>query len=301
MEEVNQSVISEFILLGLCDSWDLQAFLLVVFSSLYLITILGNVFIVLLVIADLHLHSPMYFLLANLSFSDLCFSSVTTPKLITDFLKENKTISFRGCMCQMFFGHFFGGGEMVFLVMMAYDRYVAICKPLHYSSIMNTKMCIRLVMTSWIIGFVHSISQLAIITQLPFCGPRELDSFFCDIPLVIKLVCMDTYILEVLTNANSGVLATVCFILLLISYSYILLTVCHQSKGGTSKALSTCTAHITVVMLFFGPCIFIYLCPLSITWVDKFLAVFYAIITPLLNPVIYTLRNKEIRNAIKRL
>ena len=156
-------------------------------------------------------------------------------------------------------------------------------------------------MTSWIIGFVHSISQLAIITQLPFCGPRKLDSFFCDIPLVIKLVCMDTYILEVLTNANSGVLATVCFILLLISYSYILLTVCHQSKGGASKALSTCTAHVTVVMLFFGPCIFIYLCPLSITWVDKFLAVFYAIITPLLNPVIYTLRNKEIRNAIKRL
>ena len=201
----------------------------------------------------------------------------------------------------MFFGHFFGGGEMVLLVMMAYDRYVAICKPLHYSSIMNTKMCIQLVMTSWIIGFVHSISQLAIITQLPFCGPRKLDSFFCDIPLVIKLVCMDTYILEVLTNANSGVLATVCFILLLISYSYILLTVCHQSKGGASKALSTCTAHVTVVMLFFGPCIFIYLCPLSITWVDKFLAVFYAIITPLLNPVIYTLRNKEIRNAIKRL
>ena len=190
---------------------------------------------------------------------------------------------------------------MLLLVMMAYDRYVAIRKPLHYSSIMNTKMCIRRVMTSWIIGFVHSISQLAIITQLPFCGPRKLDSFFCDIPLVIKLVCMDTYILEVLTNANSGVLATICFILLLISYSYILLTVCHQSKGAASKALSTCTAHITVVMLFFGPCIFVYICPLSITWVDKFLAVFYAIITPLLNPVIYTLRNKEIRNAIKRL
>ena len=166
---------------------------------------------------------------------------------------------------------------------------------------MNTQMCIQLVMTPWIIGFVHSISQLAIIIQLPFCGPRELDSFFCDIPLVIKLACVDTYVLEILINADSGVLATVCFILLLISYSYILLTLCHQSKDGASKAFSTCTAHITVVMLFFGPCIFIYLFPLNITWVDKFLAVFYAAITPLLNPVIYTLRNKEIKIAIKRL
>lgn len=173
----NQSACSVWIyFLGLCDSWELQAFLLVIFSSLYLITILGNIFIVLLITADLHLHCPMYFLLANLSCIDLCLSSVTTPKMITDFLKANKTISFGSCMCQIFFGHFFGG-EMVLLVSMAYDRYVAICKPLHYSSIMNTQTCIRLVMTSWIIGFVHSISQLAIIVQLPFCGPRELDSF----------------------------------------------------------------------------------------------------------------------------
>ncbi|XP_023586031.1 olfactory receptor 4K15-like [Trichechus manatus latirostris] len=301
MEEVNQSAVSEFIILGLCDSQELQAFLLVIFSSLYLITILGNIFIVLLIIADLHLHSPMYFLLANLSFIDFCLSSVTTPKMITDFLKEKKTISFGGCMCQIFFVHFFGGSEMLLLVSMAYDRYVAICKPLHYSSIMNRQMCIVLVMTSWIIGFLHSISQLAIIVKLPFCGPRELDSFFCDIPLVIKLACMDTYILEMLINADSGVLATICFILLLISYSYILYAVCLFSKDGASKALSTCIVHITVVVLFFGPCIFIYLWPLSITWVDKFLAVFYTVITPLLNPAIYTLRNKEIKNTMKKL
>nr|XP_023414554.1 olfactory receptor 4K15-like [Loxodonta africana] len=259
MEAVNQSTGSEFIILGLCDSRELQAFLLLIFSSLYLITILGNIFIVLLIIADLHLHSPMYFLLANLSFIDFCISSVTTPKLITDFLKEKKTISFGGCMCQIFFGHFFGGGEMVLLVSMAYDRYVAICKPLHYSSIMNRQMCIGLVMTSWIIGFVHSISQLAMIVKLPFCGPWELDSFFCDIPLVMKLACVDTYTLEMLINADSGVLATMSFILLLISYSYILFTVCLFSKDGASKALSTCTAHITAVVLFFGPCIFVYL------------------------------------------
>ncbi|XP_008839934.1 olfactory receptor 4K3-like [Nannospalax galili] len=301
MEEVNQSEVSEFMILGLCDSLELQAFLLVIFSSLYLITILGNIFIVVLIIIDLHLHSPMYFLLANLSFIDFCLSSVTTPKMITDFLKKNKTISFGGCMCQIFFGHFFGGGEMVLLVSMAYDRYVAICKPLHYSSIMSRHMCIGLVMTSWIIGFVHSMSQLVIIIKLPFCGPKKLDSFFCDIPLVIKLACVDVSILEILINADSGILASICFTLLLISYSQILFTVCLHSKDGASKALSTCTAHITVVVLFFGPCIFIYLWPVSITWVDKFLAVFYAVITPLLNPAIYTLRNKEIKDAIKRL
>ncbi|MBZ3879755.1 Olfactory receptor 4K3 [Sciurus carolinensis] len=273
MEEANQSVVSEFIILGLCDSWDLQAFFLVTFSSLYLITVLGNIFIVVLIVTDLHLHSPMYFLLANLSFIDFCLSSVSTPKIITDFLKENKIISFVGCMCQIFFGHFFGGAEMVLLVSMAYDRYVAICKPLHYSSIMDRHVCIGLVMTSWIIGFLHSVSQLVLIVKLPFCGPRELDSFFCDIPLVIKLACMDTSILEILINADSGVLATICFILLLISYSHILFTVCH-STDGASKALSTCTAHITVVVLFFGPCIFIYLWPVSITWVDKFLLCF---------------------------
>ena len=301
MEEANQSVASEFIFNGLCDSRNLQKFLLLTFSALYLMTILGNLFIVFLIITDSHLHSPMYFLLANLSFVDFCLSSVTTPKLTTDFLNDNKTISFEGCISQILCVHFFGGGEMVLLVSMAYDRYVAICKPLHYSSIMNRQKCIWLVLTSWIIGFVHATSQLAMILDLPFCGPRIVDSFFCDIPLVIKLACMDTHTLRLLINADSAVLATTCFILLLISYTYILVTIRLSSKDGASKALSTCTSHITVVVLFFGPCIFIYLWPPSITWVDKFLAVFYTVITPLLNPAIYTLRNKEIKNAIKRL
>ena len=301
MEEANQSVASEFIFNGLCDSRNLQKFLLLTFSALYLMTILGNLFIVFLIITDSHLHSPMYFLLANLSFVDFCLSSVTTPKLTTDFLKDNKTISFEGCMSQILCVHVFAGGEMVLLVSMAYDRYVAICKPLHYSSIMNRQKCIWLVLTSWIIGFVHATSQLAMILDLPFCGPRIVDSFFCDIPEVIKLACMDTHTLRLLINADSAVLATTCFILLLISYTYILVTIRLSSKDGASKALSTCTSHITVVVLFFGPCIFTYLWPPSITWVDKFLAVFYTVITPLLNPAIYTLRNKEINNAIKRL
>ena len=253
-----------------------------------------------LITIDTHLHYPMYFLLANLSFVDMWLCLITTPKMITDFVREKKTISFRGCMCQVLFVHCCGGGEMVLLVVMAYDRYVAICKPLHYLTIMNVQKCIWLVAISWTIGFVHALSQMAVIMQLPFCGPREIDSFFCDIPLVIKLACIDSYNLGILMNADSGVLTMTCFIVLLISYTYILLTVRRSSKTGVSRALSTCTAHITVVVLFFGPCIFIYVWPLSITWVDKFLAVFYSVFTPLLNPAIYTLRNKEIKNALKR-
>ncbi|KFO22712.1 olfactory receptor 4K14 [Fukomys damarensis] len=300
MDEGNQSIASEFVLLGLCHSSNIQILLFMIFFMLYLIIVSGNIFIMILIITDPRLHSPMYFLLANLSFVDMWLSSVTTPKMITDFLREIKTICFGGCMCQILFVHFVGGGEMVLLVVMAYDRYVAICKPLHYSTIMSLQRCIGLVMTAWIIGFMHSMSQLAVIIQLPFCGPRVIDSFFCDIPLVLKLACMDSSNLGILMNADSGVLAMTCFILLLISYTYILLTVHQSSKTGTSKALSTCTAHITVVVLFFGPCIFIYVWPLSITWVDKFLAVFYSVITPLLNPAIYTMRNKEIKNAMKR-
>ncbi|XP_072478984.1 olfactory receptor 4F4-like [Notamacropus eugenii] len=299
MAEANHSAVSEFVLLGLCDSWELQIFFFILIFVLYLVIVIGNIFIMVLVIIDSHLHSPMYFLLANLSFVDLWLSSVTTPKMITDLLKENKTISFGGCMCQILFVHFVGGGEMVLLVAMAYDRYVAICKPLHYTTIMSQRRCIWLVMISWTTGFVHSVSQLVMILELPFCGPRVVNSFFCDIPLVIQLACTDTYSLGILMNSESGVLGMIC-ILLLISYTYILLTVRHYSKDGASKALSTCTAHITVVILFFGPCIFIYVWPLNITSVDKFLAVFYSVITPLLNPAIYTFRNKEMKVSLRR-
>uniref|UniRef100_A0A8D2H1J1 Olfactory receptor n=1 Tax=Urocitellus parryii TaxID=9999 RepID=A0A8D2H1J1_UROPR len=295
------STVSEFVLLGLGHSWSMQVLLLIIFLLLYVIIVSGNIVIVTLIITDPHLHSPMYFFLANLSFIDLWLSSVTTPKMIADFLKDNKTISFAGCMCQILFVHFVGGGEMVLLVVMAYDRYVAICKPLHYSTIMSLQRCIGLVLTSWTAGFVHAISQMAVIVHLPFCGPREIDSFFCDIPLVIKLACMDSSNLGIVMNADSGVVVVTCFILLLMSYTYILLTVHQRSKTGASKALSTCSAHITVVVIFFVPCMFIYVWPLNITWLDKFLAVFYSVFTPLLNPAIYTLRNKEMKSAMERL
>ncbi|XP_021011956.1 olfactory receptor 4K3-like [Mus caroli] len=300
MDGDNQTIVSEFVLLGLSNSKNLQVLLFLIFLLLYLLIMSGNIVIQILITTDPHLHSPMYFLLANLSFVDMLLSSNTTPRMIIDFFRENKTISFAGCMSQIFFSHCIASGEVVLLALMAYDRYVAICKPLHYFTIMNLKRCTGLVLTSWTIGFLHGISHVVVLLQLPFCGPNKIDSFFCDMPLVIKLACMDSHDLNTLMNGECGILAVTCFILLLISYTYILITVHQNSKTGASKALSTCTAHITVVMIFFLPCFFIYVFPLNITWLDKFLAVFYSVITPLLNPIIYTLRNKEMKNAMKR-
>ncbi|XP_055458676.1 olfactory receptor 4K3-like [Psammomys obesus] len=299
MDRGNQSTVSEFVFLGLAHSHSVQLSLFVMFVMLYILIVSGNIVVMSIITIDPHLHSPMYFLLANLSFIDMWFCSVTTPKMITDFLRENKTISFSGCMSQVFFLHCIGGGEVVLLVVMAYDRYVAICKPLHYFTIMNMKRCTELVLTSWMTGFIHAMSHLVVFLQLPFCS-QAIDSFFCDIPLIIKLTCMDFHDLDIFTNVDCGVVGIPCFIVLLISYTYILRTVRQSSKAGASKALSTCTAHITVVMIFFVPCIFIYVCPIQITWLDKFLAVFYFVFTPFLNPAIYTMRNKEMKNAIKR-
>uniref|UniRef100_G1TUB4 Olfactory receptor n=1 Tax=Oryctolagus cuniculus TaxID=9986 RepID=G1TUB4_RABIT len=298
----NYSVVSEFLLHGLCKSYYLQCVLFVLFSGIYIAIMLGNLLIVVTVISDPRLHSsPMYFLLGNLSFLDMWLSSFATPKMIIDFLSDQKLISFGGCMVQIFLLHFTGGAEMVLLVSMAYDRYVAICKPLHYMTRMSRETCMRLVLVSWVIGFVHSISQIAFTVNLPYCGPNEVDSFFCDLPLVIKLACVDTYVLDILMISDSGLLSVSCFLLLVISYAGILLTVQQRAAGGVSKALSTCSAHIMVVTLFFGPCIFIYVWPFSRFSVDKLLSVFYTIFTPLLNPVIYTLRNEEMKTAMMKL
>ena len=297
----NQSVITEFILQGLSSSWELQIVYFLFFSVVYAATVLGNLLVVLTIVSEPRLHSPMYFLLGNLSFIDMSLASFATPKMIADFFREPKVISFEGCITQIFFLHLLGGAEIVLLIAMSFDRYVAICKPLRYLTIMNWRMCLGLVTLSWIVGIFHTMSQLAFTVNLPFCGPNEVDSFFCDLPLVIKLACVDTYILGVFMISTSGMIALVCFILLVISYSVILITLRQRSSGGSSKALSTCSAHFTVVTLFFGPCIFIYVWPFTNFPIDKVLSVFYTIFTPLLNPVIYTLRNKDVKDSMRKL
>ncbi|XP_036073811.1 olfactory receptor 4L1-like [Rousettus aegyptiacus] len=301
MDLKNGSVVTEFILLGFSEQWKLQIFFFVTFSLVYSATVLGNTLIMVTVISSSTLHSPMYFLLGNLSFFDLCLSTVTTPKMITDLLTEHKAISIWGCMAQMFFMHFFGGAEMTLLIAMAFDRYVAICKPLHYGTIMSHRLLNGFVILSWIIGFIHTMSQMVLTVNLPFCGPNVIDNIFCDLPLVIKLACIETYTLELFVISDSGLLSLICFILLLVSYTVILVTVRQRSSGGLSKALSTLSAHIIVVSLFFGPCIFIYAWPFSSFSGNKILSVFYTAITPLLNPIIYTLRNQKMQEAMRKL
>ncbi|XP_008267496.2 olfactory receptor 4K5 [Oryctolagus cuniculus] len=301
MDDGNTSVVSEFVLLGLSRSRELQFFFFVFFSVLYVVTVLGNLLIVIAVTSDSSLHSPMYFLLGNLSFVDICQVSFATPKMIADFLSERKTISFGSCIAQIFFIHLFTGGEMVLLVSMAYDRYVAICKPLHYVVIMSQRTCTVLVLISWAVGLVHTLSQLSFTVNLPFCGPNIVDSFFCDLPRVTKLACLDSYNTEILIVVNSGILSLSTFSLLVSSYVVILVTVWFKSSAAMAKAFSTLAAHITVVILFFGPCIFIYVWPFTTYPVDKVLAIFYTVFTPILNPIIYTLRNRDMKVAMSKI
>ncbi|XP_003422887.1 olfactory receptor 4F6-like [Loxodonta africana] len=301
MREENHSVVSEFVLVGLTSSLEIQLVLFLVFSVFYVAGILGNLLVVLTVVSDSQLHSPMYFLLANLSFIDMWVSSSAVPKMISDVFKERKVISFQGCIAQIFFFHVVVGTETVLLIIMALDRYVAICRPLHYLTIMNFQTCILLLVAAWIIGIIHSLIQLVFVVNLPFCDHNEMDSFYCDLPRFIKLACTDTYRLELMVSANSGFISLGTFFILIISYIFILITVWQHSSSGKSKALSTVSAHITVVVLFFGPCIFVYLWPFPTVPVDKFLAIFYVFITPVMNPAIYTFRNKEMKVAMRRL
>lgn len=300
MDWENHTVVSEFVFLGLTHSWEIQLLLLVLSSVLYILSMAGNILIVFSVTIDPHLHSPMYFLLACLSFIDLVACSVTSPKMVYDLFRKHKVISFGGCITQIFFIHLFGGVEMVLLVAMAFDRYIAICKPLHYLTIMSPRVCVLFLGAAWGLGISHSLFQLAFLIDLPFCGPNILDSFYCDLPKLLRLACKDTYKLQFMVTINSGFICVGSFLLLLISYIFILFSVWKHSSGGSSKALSTLSAHITVVFLFFGPTLFIYTWPHPNSQIDKFLALFDAVLTPFLNPVIYTFRNKEMKVVIRR-
>ncbi|XP_036593095.1 olfactory receptor 4F6-like [Trichosurus vulpecula] len=301
MDRANDSVVTEFVLLGLSASWEMKILLFLFFFSFYVGIVLGNLFIVFTVVCDPHLHSPMYFLLANLSLIDLVLSSTTAPRMITDIFSEHKVISFPGCMIQMFFIHAIGGTEMVLLIAMAYDRYTAICKPLHYLTIMSHKTCICFVVAAWVIGVIHALSQFVCIVNLPFCGPNKIDSLFCDFPRVAELACTASNWVEQVVTANSGFISIGTFFLLIISYIIILVSVKHHSSAGLSKAFSTLSAHITVVFLFFTPCFFMYVWEFPTLSLDKYLAIFDFVVTPLLNPAIYTFRNKDMKEAMKRL
>ena len=297
----NRSNVTDFVLLGLSQNPKMQKAIFVVFLIVYIVSIVGNVLTMVTIKASSLLESPMYYFLAHLSFIDACYSCVNTPKLIVDSLYEKKTSPFYECMMQIFGEHLFAGADIILLTAMAYDRYVAICKPLHYTTIMNWQVCGLLVGVSWVGGFLHATIQILFIIKLPFCGPNVIDHFMCDLNPLLDLACTDTHTLGLFVAANSGFICLLNFLLLIGSYAVILYSLKTQSLEARQKALSTCVSHITAVVFFFLPCIFEYLRPATSLPIDKAVAVFYTMITPMLNPLIYTLRNDQMKNAIKKL
>ncbi|XP_008699154.2 olfactory receptor 4A47-like [Ursus maritimus] len=293
--------VTYFVLLGLTQDPMEQKVLFVMFLLFYIFTVVGNLLIVVTVTVSKTLGSPMYFFLANLSCMDVIYSSSISPRLISHLLFGKNTISFQSCVTQLFTDHLFGGTEVFLLLVMAFDRYVAICKPLHYLVIMRQWVCVVLLVVSWVVGFLHSVIQVSTIYGLPFCGPNVIDHFFCDMYPLLKLVCTDTYVVGLLVVANGGMFCSIVFVFLLTYYGVILHSLKNLSPEGRRKALQTCGSHITVVVFFFVPCIFIYARPAKTFPIDKSLTVFYTVITPMLNPLIYTLRNSEMINAMKKI
>ncbi|XP_004648176.1 olfactory receptor 4A47-like [Octodon degus] len=299
MEQRNN--VTDFVLLGLTQSLQGQKILFVLFLLIYILTITGNFLIVLTVLLSPALDAPMFTFLGYLSFMDAIYTTTITPKMIKDLLFEKRIISFKDCMTQLFLEHLFGGVDIILLVVMAYDRYVAIFKPLHYLTIMNQKRCALLLLLTWVGGLLHAAPHVFFVYNLPFCGSNVIDHFFCDMYPLIKLACTDTYVVSLTVLADDGVISVAIFTILLVSYGVILHSLKNLSQEGRRKALSTCGSHIMVVVLFFVPCIFIYVRPPCILPIDKSMAVFYTVITPMLNPLIYTLRNEEMKSAMRKL
>ncbi|XP_025051640.1 olfactory receptor 6B1-like [Alligator sinensis] len=299
----NHTSITEFILLGFEIVPELQIPLFLLFLMLYIATVAGNLLIIALLIAVGHLHTPMYFFLGNLSCLETCYTSTLLPRMLASFLTGNRTISFSGCFIQLFFFGILIVTECCLLSVMSYDRYLAICKPLHYAALMTDRFSFKLATGSWVIGFIVVSTVYLFLLRLTFCGPNQLDHFFCDFLEVIKLSCSDTYEIELLDYSLTCIFVLPPFLLTLISYVCIITTIVRiPSSTGRQKAFSTCSSHITVVTMFYGTLATVYMLPRTnnLRALNKILSLSYTVLTPLVNPLIYSLRNKEVKAAVRK-
>uniref|UniRef100_A0A8C6MSS0 Olfactory receptor n=1 Tax=Mus spicilegus TaxID=10103 RepID=A0A8C6MSS0_MUSSI len=304
MHQGNQTAISGFILLGLTVGSEQQLLLFTLFLCMYLVTMVGNSLIILAIISDTHLYSPMYFFLANLSFTDICFTTTTVPKMLADIQSQNPTISFVGCFTQMYFFMFLVDLDNFLLAAMAYDRYIAICHPLHYAALLNPKRCALLVVVPWVISNLVSVLHLSLLSRLPFCDQRVIPHFFCDLEPVLRLACSDTQINNLLILIVGGTVIFVPFVFILVSYALIGTAVLNvPSVKGKWKTFSTCGSHLSAVSLFYGSIVGVYFLPASSYSAerDKVAAIMYTVVTPMMNPFIYSLRNKDMKRALRRL
>ncbi|XP_075399431.1 putative olfactory receptor 2W6 isoform X1 [Tenrec ecaudatus] len=303
MGRINESYLQAFILVGFSDRPGLEIILFALILVFYILTLVGNTAIILLSIVDARLHTPMYFFLGNLSFLDLCFTTSIVPQLLWNLWGPEKTITYHGCVAQLYIYMILGSTECVLLAVMSYDRYVAVCRPLHYTVVMHPRLCLQLVTVAWLCGFLNSFVMCPQTMQLSRCGRRRVDHFLCEMPALIAMACEDTMLVEAFAFALGVALLLLPLSLILISYGMIAAAVLRiKSAAGRKKAFNTCSSHLTVVSLFYGTIIYMYLQPANSYSQDqgKFLTLFYTIVTPSINPLIYTLRNKDVKGAVKK-
>ncbi|XP_063158187.1 olfactory receptor 6B1-like [Candoia aspera] len=302
-ESDNQTVVTEFLLLGFKTRPELQIVLFVVFLAIYMATVFGNILIVAVVLTNHNLHKPMYFFLGNLSVSEICYSSVIVPRTLVSFIRDYHGISFSGCFLQFYFMGSFACFECYLLSTMSFDRYLAICKPLSYVTIMNHRLCVQLSLVSWMIGFVSTSFTTLFASQLIFCGPNEMDHFFCDYSPLLFLACSDSYQAETSMSVLGSACTMPALLMTLASYVCIIRTILRiPSISGRRKAFSTCSSHLIVVAIFYGTLIIVYTLPKSnrLNNLNKVFSVLYTVLTPMMNPFIYTLRNREFKDALRK-